>query len=83
MQRRTVVAITAPLTMSSITDTIQLLINNSEDNQRELRWFIKAMPAVCSTEVMGARDPTDPEHIRLRTVRQEVKSPVWGSLAHT
>ena len=36
--------------MSSITDTIDQLIQDSQEAARECRWFLKAIPGICAVE---------------------------------
>ena len=37
----------------SLSDTIDAIIKESSSVERELRWFLSALPAIVSTEVMG------------------------------
>ena len=50
--------------MSSITDTIDQLIQDSQEAARECRWFLKAIPGICAVEVMGENIPGTPEVIQ-------------------
>ena len=50
--------------MSSITDTIGQLIQDSQEAARECRWFLKAIPGICAVEVMGENIPGTPEFIQ-------------------
>ena len=47
--------------MSSITDTINKMIQDSQEAARECRWFLKAIPGICAVEVMGENVPGTPE----------------------
>ena len=45
----------------ALSDTTDAIIKESTSVERELRWFLSALPAIVSTEVMGSGDPVSPE----------------------
>ena len=55
----------------SLSDTIDAIIKESTSVERELRWFLSALPAIVSTEVMGYGDPVSSEEQDQRQVRRD------------
>ena len=41
--------------MSSLTDTIDALVAASVEAQRDMRWFMGALPGMCATEAASMR----------------------------
>ena len=54
----------------SISDTIQEMIMASQSAAQDMPWFLAALPAIASTEVMGSNDTNDADYIIRRQQRK-------------